>query len=235
MTSNPTTATHQLRPGLALTVRAAGHGRPVLVLHGAGGPHTIDSLLAHLADAQQVLAPTHPGWDGTTRPESMTSVADLAAAYLELLKAEGLSEATVVGVSFGGWVAAEMAVRDRDHRVGRLVLIDAIGPQITGHRPAMPSNAPPENLAALRAYTRDTLEDPTLLDRARLRTIPELLVWGADDPVVSAEFGRRYADAIPGARLVLIPGAGHLPMRDAPEATFAAIDAFLAEAAPTRS
>ncbi|SIQ84574.1 alpha/beta fold hydrolase [Micromonospora avicenniae] len=235
MTGIPTTGVFQLGSGLALTVREAGDGEPVLLLHGAAGPDSIDSLLAHFAVGRHVLAPTHPGWDGTIRPGGMTSVADLAAAYLDLLEQRGLRQATVVGVSFGGWVAAEMAVRDRDDRVGRLVLIDAIGPQIPGHRPAFPSNAPPENIAALRAYSRNTLEDPTLLDRARLIRIPRLLVWGEDDPVVSAEFGRRYADASPGARFVLIPGAGHLPMREAPEATFAAIDGFLAATAPGRT
>jgi hypothetical protein len=41
--------------------------------------------------------------------------------------------------------------------------------------------------------------------------------------VVSAGFGRAYA--LPNARFELIPGGGHLPMREAPDETFAAIDA----------
>jgi pimeloyl-ACP methyl ester carboxylesterase len=227
MTDLPYAETLEARPGVAVAVRQAGDGEPVVVLHGTGGPHTIDPLLAHLAGGNRVLAPTHPGWDGTTRPAELTNVADLAAAYLDLLAAQGLSRVTIAGVSFGGWIAAEMALADRDQRIGRLVLIDALGPQIPGHRLATPTTVTPTNRAALRAYIGDSLEDPTLLDRVSALTIPILVAWGENDPVINADFGRRYAEALPGAYFTLIPGAGHLPFRDAPEATFATIDAFL--------
>jgi pimeloyl-ACP methyl ester carboxylesterase len=45
--------------------------------------------------------------------------------------------------------------------------------------------------------------------------------------VINVDFGRRYASALRGARFEMIPGAGHVPMRDAPSATFAILDAFL--------
>ncbi|WP_320068686.1 alpha/beta hydrolase [Micromonospora sp. RTGN7] len=246
MTAYPTSTVLQPRPGLALTAREAGHGHPVLLLHGAAGPDSMNSLLGHLADRHHVLAPTHPGWDGTVRPDDLDSVTGLAATYLDLLSQQELSRVTVIGVSFGGWIAAEMAVSDSTKRIGRLVLVDSVGPQVPGHAPTMPSGPPPSaqpaadaprqgpppgNMAAFRAYTSDGLEDPTLLDRFQTLAIPALLVWGENDPVVTAEFGRLYADAIPGARFTLIPGGGHLPMREAPEATFAAVDEFLTDTA----
>src|ERR1700754_1160637 len=206
----------QIRSGLVLTVHKAGHGDPVLLLHGSGGPATINPLVAHLAAGRRVLAPTHTGWEGTTRPHDLASVAGLAAVYLDLLGQQGLTGVTVVGASLGGWIAAEMAVADRDHRIGRLILIDALGPRIPGHQIAMPRTLPPANLAALRAYVGDSLEDPVLLDRVHALTIPTFLVWGEDDAVISADFGRRYAEAFPGAEFTLIPGAGHVPIRDAP-------------------
>ena len=241
--SDPITSTVlQLRPGLALSLREAGFGRPLLLLHGAAGPDSTSTLLAHLADHRHVLAPTHPGWDNTERPDDLSSVADLAAAYLDLLDRQGAGAVTVVGVSFGGWVAAQMAVTDQNGRIGRLVLIDSVGPQFPGHEPTMPTGPPPAprgtpvrqgpppgNMAAFRAYAGQTLGHPDLLNRVRQLQVPTLLVWGENDTTVTPAFGRLYAEAIPGSRFALIPGAGHLPMRENPEATFAAIDAFLSE------
>ncbi|WP_405115484.1 alpha/beta hydrolase [Micromonospora sp. NBC_01405] len=250
MNAFPTTKVLRLRPGLNLNVREAGQGEAVLVLHGASGPDSIDTLLDHLSVGHRVLAPTHPGWGGTQRPDELSSVTDLAATYLDLFDQLAVTRATVIGPSFGGWVAAEMAVTDRAHRIERLVLIDAIGPRIPGHRLTMPGPPPPSAvpapaeaaprgpwpaaLAALRAYGGEALQDPTLLGRFGDVLTPTLLIWGENDPVVSAGFGRAYADAVPNARFALIPDAGHLPIREAPDETFAAIDAFLADETLTK-
>jgi hypothetical protein len=56
--------------GVALTVRRAGSGDPVLLLHGSGGPDTVSLLVSHLAEDHRVLAPIHPGWGGTLAPEN---------------------------------------------------------------------------------------------------------------------------------------------------------------------
>ncbi|RIX30644.1 alpha/beta fold hydrolase [Amnibacterium setariae] len=107
-------------------------GFPVLVVHGGGGPATVAPLVAHLAARHRVLAPTIPGFDGTTRRDAIRSVDDVAAAFLDLLAEEGLERVAVVGSSVGGWVASAMAVQDAGRvgqvgRVGRVVLIDAVG------------------------------------------------------------------------------------------------------------
>jgi pimeloyl-ACP methyl ester carboxylesterase len=104
-----------------------GHGKPALVLHGGGGPRTVRPIADHLQTTRRVLLPTHPGWDGTLRPEGLTTVSDLAAVYLDLLAQRGLTDVLVVGSSLGGWIAAEMAVQDRERRIARLVLIDSAG------------------------------------------------------------------------------------------------------------
>ncbi|NMO49873.1 alpha/beta fold hydrolase [Actinoplanes sp. TBRC 11911] len=213
--------------GTDLTVRQAGSGDPVLLLHGSGGPDTVSLLLTHFGADHRVLAPIHPGWAGTPLPGQPGGVAGLAATYLDLLESQGLTGVTVAGVSFGGWVAAEMAAADQSHRVGRLVLIDSLGPRIPGHHIATPATLPPASLTALQAYTGGVYDDPTLLDRLQPLTTPTLLVWGENDPAINVDFGRRYAAALPGARFEVIPGAGHVPMRDAPEATFAVLDGFL--------
>src|SRR5690349_18896276 len=103
-----------------LTFATAGTGRPVLVLHGGGGPATVAGLAAHLARTAHTLTPTHP-------PDWLPGADDLALAYLRHLHALGLRDVLVVGSSFGGWTAAEMAVRDTAGVITDLVLIDAVG------------------------------------------------------------------------------------------------------------
>ncbi|GAA5085139.1 pimeloyl-ACP methyl ester carboxylesterase [Thermocatellispora tengchongensis] len=244
--TTPLRRTVRPRPGLDLVLSEAGGGPPVLLLHGAPGPGSIGPLIDHFSPRHRVLAPVHPGWDDTARPGGLDSVPALAALYLDLLGHLDLSDVTVLGTSFGGWVAAQMAVDDRHHRISRLVLMDAIGPVVPGQPvtlpsgppPAAPSPAaaapaprtgpPPQTLTALRAYAGPDLQDPGLLPRLAAFTRPVLVVWGENDQVVTPAYGRAYAAAFPHARLELIPGAGHLPIREEPEAAFAAIDRFLA-------
>ncbi|AEM82273.1 alpha/beta fold hydrolase [Streptomyces violaceusniger] len=257
MTTHQTTGfTIEPYPGLPLTVRDVGAGRPVLVLHGGGGPASVTGIVDHFAATSRVLAPTHPGWEDTPRPEWFSDVGDLVETYLDLLDDRDLRDVLVVGASFGGWVAAEMTVRDRARRIGGLVIMGAFGPHIEGHEvqfptappgppgplgppPGQGSGAPasasaprrgpsPAALQALATYAGPTRSDPKLLHRLARVSVPALAVWGEQDTAVPPDFGRAYAAAIPGARFELIPGAGHIPTREAPEATFAAIDAFAA-------
>ncbi|MET8764032.1 alpha/beta hydrolase [Lentzea sp. NPDC004782] len=240
--TTPLRRTIPLRPGLDLDLREAGTGgSPVLVLHGGPGPAGVTPLIDHLAPDHRVLAPTHPGWDGTTRPDALDSVPALASAYLDLLGHLGLHDVTVIGTSFGGWVATQTALDDREGRISQLVLIDAIGPVVPGQQvtvPAGPPAAAPQggpsarSMAVMRAYTGPAMGDAGLLPRLSTVTCPVLVLWGADDTVVTPEFGRAYAAAFPHARFELIPGAGHAPVREEPEAVFTALDSFLTSAGP---
>ncbi|MFI8227317.1 alpha/beta fold hydrolase [Streptomyces sp. NPDC085900] len=109
-------------------VKTSETARPVLVLHGGGGPATVAGLAQHFSSTgAPTIAPVHPGWDGTPRPDWCTGIDDLALTYLHLLEDNDLTDVVVVGSSLGGWIAAEMAVRDNARRVGGLVLIDAVG------------------------------------------------------------------------------------------------------------
>lgn len=247
----PLQRTIPVRPGLDLQLRETGTGgSPVLVLHGGSGPAGITPLIDHLTPEHTVVAPTHPGWDGTVRPAELDSVPALAAAYLDLLGHLKLNDVTVIGTSFGGWVAAQTVLDDREGRISRLVLMDAIGPVIPGQQitvPAAPSAPQPEagpasaaaggpatrggpsaqSMAAMRAYAGPAMADAGLLPRLCAVTCPVLVIWGADDTVVTPDFGRAYAAAFPHARFELIPRAGHLPIREEPEAVFTVLDSFL--------
>lgn len=211
---------------LPLTITETGTGEhTVLVLHGARGPDSVTGIVEHFAPTEHLLAPIHPGWAGTPRPDWFTGVDSLAIAYLDRLADAGHRDVTVIGSSFGGWVAAEMAVRDRGALLGRLVLLDGIGPDIPGYPIQLPPGAPA--FTELSPYTGEHLGDPKLLRRLARVTIPAQLIWGENDRIVPPGFGKVYAAAFADGRFRTVPGAGHLPAVDAPEATFALIDEFL--------
>ena len=136
---------------------APSSGSPVLVVHGGGGPATVAPLVAHLAARHRVLAPTIPGFDGTTRPASTTSIDAVAAAFLDLLAEEGLERVAVVGSSVGGWVASAMAVQDagRAGRVGRVVLLDAVGVAVPDEPIRDVSGLDPRSLASYSWHDPD--------------------------------------------------------------------------------
>jgi pimeloyl-ACP methyl ester carboxylesterase len=97
----------------------------VLFLHGAGGLFW-DPLLDALAASYRVVAPEHPGAGSSQGLEHVHDLWDLVLYYDELLDVLGIERAHVVGHSFGGMVAAEVAATSPE-RVERLVLIAPIG------------------------------------------------------------------------------------------------------------
>src|ERR1700730_16671544 len=134
--------------GLTIRVDEGGSGRPILILHGGGGPQTVAGIAAGL-DKAHVLVPTHPGLEGEPRPEWFDSIDDLAFAYLELLERLNLRDVLVIGSSVGGWIASTMALRDTAQLVSGVVLFDAAGIQVDGHPIADVSSLTPGELSAL--------------------------------------------------------------------------------------
>jgi pimeloyl-ACP methyl ester carboxylesterase len=109
------------------TVREAGDGPPLVFLHGAAGLHW-DPLLDALATTHHVYAPMHPGTDGEHHDDirQLSEVWDLVVYYAELFDLLELERAVVVGHSFGGMVAAELAATYPEF-VERLVLVAPLG------------------------------------------------------------------------------------------------------------
>jgi pimeloyl-ACP methyl ester carboxylesterase len=110
--------------------RHGGDGPPALVLHHDIGtperPAFHDALARHFT----VFAPSFPGYDGAPRPDWMRSVRDMAVLHHGLLAHEAATRepgtVTLIGLGFGGWIAAEMAtMAPRAFR--RLVLVGAMG------------------------------------------------------------------------------------------------------------
>lgn len=97
-------------PRHALAAQVQGRGRPVLLLHGAGGPGQFGPVVEALAATRRVIAPVHPGFDGTECPPELSTVEDLAFLYLDLLDQLDDGPVDVIGFSLGGWIALELAL-----------------------------------------------------------------------------------------------------------------------------
>jgi pimeloyl-ACP methyl ester carboxylesterase len=126
-----------------------GTGEPVLFLHAAGGAGTWLPIHELVASAGfQVIAPDHPGFGKSDEFPEADAVDDLVFHYLDVLDALGLDRPHVVGASFGGWIAAELAVH-APHRVGSLTLLSAAGLRLPEHPVADLFLMPPAKVASV--------------------------------------------------------------------------------------
>ncbi|MGA7490108.1 MAG: alpha/beta fold hydrolase [Xanthobacteraceae bacterium] len=112
--------------GVRIELVERGSGRPLLLLHPAIGIKSTDRVIDALARSFRALAPSHPGFGRSELPAAMTTVDDLAYFYLDVLDALDLRDVVLVGLSFGGWIAAEIAIKSTQ-RISHLVLADAVG------------------------------------------------------------------------------------------------------------
>jgi pimeloyl-ACP methyl ester carboxylesterase len=108
-----------------------GAGPPLLFLHGAGGAGRWLAFQDRLAKDYTVYFPSHPGHGGSPAAEWIEHISDLAFHYLDLLDRLGLERVHLVGASFGGWIAGEIATM-ASHRLESLVLIDPVGIRVDG-------------------------------------------------------------------------------------------------------
>lgn len=240
-------------------LRGGRDGAPPLVfLHGAGGHTGWMRFLEELAEDFAVFAPEHPGFGRSDDPPWLDEVGDLAYFYLDFLAALGLDGVHLVGTSLGGWIAAELAVRN-DTRLKSLTLVGAVGIPAGGKpiddifRMPVEENlrrfyADPERAArrlgdmakldpmlyaknrsiVTRLAYRPRFFNPGLAKWLHRITVPTLLIYGDKDGLVPPRFGEAYRDAIPGSRLVVLEDAGHAPFDEQKDAFLATFRGFLA-------
>ena len=235
--------------GTAVEMLDLGSGPPMLFLNAGIGTDPGTATLNRLAQRLRAIAPSHPGFGATERPPWITTVDDLSYFYLDLLDELDLNQVILVGVSFGAWVAAEIAIKCTT-RLSHLVMVDAVGIKVGDRETrdiadvfamsedefnaaafANPSvgakNYKSMSEADLLATARNRealarfawspyMHDPKLRNRLHRIDVPTLFLWGAQDRIVSADYGRRYCAAVPGARFELIDHAGHLPHIEQP-------------------
>ena len=124
----------------AETVRAIG-GRPTRLLQAGDGPNVLwlhdtrgnrwtpghDALARHC----RVIAPSLPGFDDSTTLAGIDEPEDVVFWLRDLFEALALDRPVLLGCGYGGWLAAEFAVRYAERLAG-LVLVDAYGLQVDG-------------------------------------------------------------------------------------------------------
>ena len=121
--------------GAPIQMLRGGQGPPLLYLHSAGAEvvwRPFQAVLSTLAQDFQLFAPAHPGFAMSEGLDQIDNMEDLVFHYLDLLDVLGLDRVNVVGMSLGGWLAAELATRNPE-RVSRLVLVDAAGLYLPGN------------------------------------------------------------------------------------------------------
>jgi pimeloyl-ACP methyl ester carboxylesterase len=243
--------------GAMVHLAEAGSGPPLLVLHhDIGSPAQLPFYDA-LAQRFKVMVPHHPGYGRSERPVWLRSVRDIAIIYQGLLADRGVSGYSLVGLGFGGWIAAEMAtMAPRDLK--SLILVGAMGLK------------PPEGDILDQAllnyidYARAGFHDPKAFERvfgsvttdqlvewdicremsfriawkpymysqtlAPLLSavrVPSLVVWGDEDKVVPPSAGEHYRSLLPNARLEIVRACGHCVDMERPEELVALVHGFL--------
>jgi pimeloyl-ACP methyl ester carboxylesterase len=154
--------------GVRIDVIERGSGQPLLFLHPGIGIAATAPVLDRLAQRTRVIAPSHPGFGGSEQPPDFNSIDDLAYFYLDLIDELGLDHAIVAGVSLGGWIAAEMAVKSCQ-RISHLVLANPVGIKV--------SDRETRDIADIFAMTEEQFAELAYFDPAAGRhdykTMPE--------------------------------------------------------------
>ena len=228
--------------GFLVRYRAAGEGPPLVHLHGAGGLR-LTSAHDLLSRAFRVIAFEMPGF-GSAENQRTPTIQDLAMTMAAAAEALGLSRFNLMGTSFGGTVAAWMAVQRTD-LVAALVLDAPAAIRPEGGEPvsgspeeiarrlyAHPERIPPmpavePALAARRLTLVRRLRGPGLEEGLRGLGMPALVLFGTQDGVIPPDMGRVYKDLIPNAHLMFVYDAGHALMVERPEAFAEAVADFL--------
>ena len=112
--------------GRAVQMHRGGTGPPFVYLHSALGETLWLPYLEAWAREFEVFAPAHPGFAASEGFDQIDTIEDYVFHYADLFDHLGLKQVNLGGVSLGGWIAVEFAVRWPE-RVRHLWLADAPG------------------------------------------------------------------------------------------------------------
>jgi pimeloyl-ACP methyl ester carboxylesterase len=258
--------------GRSLHFARRGAGEPLLLIMGLSGNslHWGEPFLSLLEREFEVIAFDNRGMGRSGPVQEDFTIADMADDTSGLIAALGLEAAHVMGISMGGMVAQELALR-RPERVRGLVLgasypggegsrlteetvaRSLAEPLLTGDREGAIRAGWKANVSARYAADEEAfsrfreiaLKHPASLPvimrqiqavgvhdaSRRLGAIPAptLVIHGTEDRMLDVANGRLLAQAIPGARLAVLEGVGHLFFWEQPDRAAALVRDFLFE------
>jgi pimeloyl-ACP methyl ester carboxylesterase len=247
--------------GIELEVLHRGKGAPLVLLHGFDSVSPTAQFLDLLSQHFTVIAPSSPGFGNSKRPPDFDTMYDLIHLHLALLEQLPYEKVTLMGLSFGGWLAAEIAVASC-HRIANLILVDPVGIKLGGpktrdivdvfntspaevqrkswHDPAKVPNydAMTDDELVIHARNWESLclyawhpymYNPQLKKWLGRISVPTLMLWGANDGIVTPDYGRAYTGLIRGAEFSLVEEAGHHPELEQPERFVECVMGFLGD------
>lgn len=230
--------------------QGARHGGvPLLVVHGYNGsadyfyPHTIPGLAAE----RRVVALDLPGcgFSGNLPRHTLEAYVEFVIAFLDAL---GIEQADMLGHSMGGQLAIAIAA-SHPSRFRKLVLVSSSGlPELVKRLWLVPAkmltDACMRHVRLYPTFIRTGLRGRVPFQGLHILmysgiaglleslAVPTLIVWGSSDRIVPPEHGRWMAEHIPGARLSVLRGAGHMPFYQQPEKFNRLVLSFLRDETP---
>jgi pimeloyl-ACP methyl ester carboxylesterase len=153
-----------------------GEGDALILVHGFGDSNSWQTWVKNV-DALSMMARVYAvellGYGESDKPEDALDAVDHAKVLKELMEHEGIKHASFVGLSWGGQVVQEVAIKFSE-RVDKVVLVDSL------------FDSSEEGLAHL----------------AKIQA-PTLIVWDEDDQLIPAQWAHILAMAIRDSRLVI--------------------------------
>lgn len=231
--------------GKRVSYATVGKGEPLVLVHGlSGSSRWWTPVLPYLAAHYRVYLVDLPGF-GTARRSRPRLLVRGAAEWLSAwMQAIGIGSAYIVGHSMGGYISLGLTARS-PHLVRGLVLVSpAVIPSrvpLPKHVLALLSEARHLRFRFLPVLLRDALlagpfslwqgvsqlMDESAFTYAEAISAPTLLVWGEHDRLVPPALGHILDERLQNSRLLVLRGAGHVPMVDRPETFAEAVMRFL--------
>ena len=229
---------HVEADGFRIRYMEAGHGVPLVHLHGAGG---LRLTPGHdlLSRQFRVIVFEMPGFGQSAENARTQTMAELAATIAKAVEGLGIDRFNLMGTSFGGKVALWLALRQRE-RVLALVLEAPAAIRPEGAAP--PSGSPEEMARRLYAHPERLPPMPSADPAVQAKTqalvrrlrgpdrdsdlerqlaglaTPTLVLFGTVDRVIPPDMGHIYKELMPNCHLVFVYDAGHAISTDRPEA-----------------
>lgn len=169
-------------------VQVAGTGPAVLLIHGRSVDlnswKTWDKNIDALAEHSRVYALDLLGYGESDKPHPLLDARGQAKSLLQLLDAENIEKASLIGLSWGGMIA-QVVVGTAPERVSRLVLVDS------GY------DESEKGIARLNGIA-----------------CPTLIIWDEEDTVIPVKGAQFLAKGIPGAQVRILKNTERDPGAD---------------------
>jgi pimeloyl-ACP methyl ester carboxylesterase len=220
--------------GIEMYYAIYGHGTPLLLIHGAfSNANVWLSEIPQLATDHEVIVADSRGQGRSTWNHEAFSYDQMASDYLKLLDYLKINKVTLVGWSDGGVIGIDIAIHHPERLTALFAQAAYVNPE--GYVPPLVRKSiiakvdyivrsisnrlfvTPERYPDLRAAIEKMWETQADFSESQLASIKvrTVIAIGDHDEVVPRDVAEWQAKTIPGAKLIVLPGVGHMaPIED---------------------